>query len=82
MNHLDRKPDLSSIVSSLTATFAASLFLASVAGCGTDEPGAGPASTDASVAASTPVSATVSPSRPHRDDGFSVGNHRSTDDVH
>ena len=52
MKHLDRKPDRSSIASSLTATIAVSLFLTSVAGCGTDEPGAASASTDASVAAS------------------------------
>ena len=59
MKHLDRKPDRSTIVSSLTAKLAVSLFLASVAGCGTDEPGAAPASTAASVAASIPVSATA-----------------------
>ena len=58
MKHVDLKPDRSSIVSSLTATLAVSLFLAPVAGCGTDEPGAAPVSTAASVAASVPASAT------------------------
>jgi polyhydroxybutyrate depolymerase len=59
MKHLDRKRDRSSTVSSLTATFVVSLFLISVAGCGTDEPGAAPATTAASVATSTPVLATA-----------------------
>lgn len=57
MKHLDRRPDRPGIVTSLTATFAVSLFLASVAGCGTAAPGAAPASTAAGIAASSPVSA-------------------------